>query len=61
MVPSLETNVLVDAEADCFSELGVMVEVEDDLDLSGVRCVSLSSTSQANQLYLAARVSPTKR
>lgn len=40
MVPSLETSVLVDV--DCFKELGVMVEVEDDLDLSGVRWVSLS-------------------
>lgn len=40
MVPSLETSVLVDV--DCFKELGVMVEVEDDLDLSGVRWLSLS-------------------
>lgn len=42
-VPSLATSVLVEAEADCFRELGVMVEVEDDLDLSGVRWLSLSS------------------
>lgn len=42
MVPSLETNVLVDV--DCFKELGVIVEVEEDLDLSGVRWASLSST-----------------
>lgn len=41
-VPSLATSVLVEAEADCFRELGVIVEVEDDLDLSGVRWLSLS-------------------
>ena len=34
IVPSFETRVLVEAEADCFKELGVMVDVEDDLDLS---------------------------
>ena len=43
IVPSFETRVLVEAEADCFKELGVMVDVEDDLDLSVVRWLSLSS------------------
>jgi len=53
MVPSLETSVLVDV--DCFKELGVMVEVEDDLDLSGVRWLSLSSTGPYDQLHPAMR------
>ena len=39
MVPSLETSVLVDV--DCFNEPGIRVEAGDDLNLSGVRWLSL--------------------
>ena len=58
MVPSLATSVLVEAEADCFRELGVMVEVEADLDeLEGVRWVSLSSVTRvsSNRLQMGFR------